>query len=179
MNVIGELCAAALAVDGSHYFNKCWGHAASFVTSPPFREDPETKTKLMEELAAGNLDLVSSDHCGYDAETRALGQNNFTLIPQGITGVQERLGVVYQKGVVESSLPMTKFVEVTSSKAAKLLNLFPQKGHIGEGSDADIVIWSKDAGSTPSTNKGGEFNNKTCVLLYKENILCFFFMKMQ
>ena len=112
----------------------------------------------MEELAAGNLDLVSSDHCGYDAETRALGQNNFTLIPQGVTGVQERLGVVYQKGVVESSLPMTKFVEVTSSKAAKLLNLFPQKGHIGEGSDADIVIWSKDAGSTPSTIKGGEFN---------------------
>ena len=142
MTVIGEPSAASLAGDGSHYFNKCWSHADAFVTSPPLRDDPLTKDKLDEALTDGTLDVVGSDHCTYDSITREQGKENFTAIPQGVNGIEERMAIVYERGVVEGKMLMTRFVEVTSAAAAKLLNLFPRKGCIGVGSDADIVIWN-------------------------------------
>jgi len=140
--IIGEPSAAALAVDGSHYSNKCWSHAASFVTSPPLRADPGTKDRLVEALKDGTLDMVGSDHCTYDSSTRAKGQGNFTAIPQGVNGIEERMAIVYERGVVEGKMEMTRYVEVTSSAAAKMLNLYPRKGCIAVGSDADIVVWN-------------------------------------
>jgi len=142
--IIGEPSAASLAVDGSHYYNKCWSHAASFITSPPIRDDPETKNNLMEALMEGTLDIVSSDHCTYDSDTRAQGQDNFTAIPQGVNGIEERMTIVFENGVNANKMEMTRFVEVTSSAAAKLLNIYPRKGCIAVGSDADIVIWNPD-----------------------------------
>ena len=142
LTVIGEPSAASLAVDGSHYFNKCWSHAASFITSPPLRDDPQTKDKLVEALMDGTLDIVGSDHCTYDSNVRAQGQGNFTEIPEGLNGIEERMAIVYERGVKAGKMEMTRFVEVTSSAAAKLLNLYPRKGCIAEGSDADIVIWN-------------------------------------
>jgi len=140
--VIGEPSAAVLGVNGSHYYNKCWAHAASFVTSPPLREDPSTMEEMAEAVMDGGLDIVGSGHCTYDLSTRAQGQTEFTAIPQGVNGVEERMGVVYERGVVEGKMPMTRYVEVTSSAAAKLLNVYPRKGCIAEGSDADIVVWN-------------------------------------
>ena len=105
----------------------------------------QTKDNLVKSLIEGSLDLVGSDHCTYDSSTRAQGQNNFTAIPQGVNGVEERMSVVYERGVVEGKMSMTRYVEVTSSKAAKLLNIYPRKGCIVVGSDADIVIWDPAA----------------------------------
>merc|ERR1719228_1267982 len=120
--VIGEPSAASLAVDGSHYYNKNWSHAASFITSPPLRDDPETKDILAAALIDGTLDMVGSDHCTYNMNTIAKGQDNFTTIPQGGHGIQERMAIVYQKGVATGKMEMTRFVEVTSAAAAKLLD---------------------------------------------------------
>merc|ERR1712013_704262 len=133
---------ADIPTDGSHYYNKCWAHAASFVTSPPLREDQSTMEEMVEAVMDGGLDIVGSGHCTYDLGTRAQGQTEFTAIPQGVNGVEERMGVVYERSVVEAKMPMTRYVEVTSSAAAKLLNVYPRKGCIAEGSDADIVIWN-------------------------------------
>ena len=67
--VYGEPTTASLAVDGSHYLNKCWGHAASFITSPPLRDDPDTKKELVDAVVDGTLDIVGSGHCTYDQRT--------------------------------------------------------------------------------------------------------------
>jgi len=148
--VFGEPAVASLAVDGSHYDNKCWNHAASFVTSPPLRHDPDTKEKLTKFLITGELDLVASDHCSYSSETRSVGSKCFTEIPEGITGIEERMSLVYELGVERRNMDMTKFVDITSTRAAKLLNCYPQKGCIAEGSDADIVIWNPNCLQTLS-----------------------------
>jgi len=150
LTVIGEPSAASLAVDGSHYYNKCWSHAASFITSPPLRDDPQTKDKLVEALMDGSLDIVGSDHCTYDSNIRAQGNGNFTGIAQGVNGIEERMAIVYECGVETGKMELTRFVEVTSSAAAKVLNLYPRKGCIAEGSDADIVIWNKNTHRTIS-----------------------------
>jgi dihydropyrimidinase len=158
--VYGEPSAAALAVDGSHYYNKCWGHAAAFVSSPPLRE-AGNKEQLVAALMDGGLDIVGSGHCTYDFNTRAQGKEDFTAIPQGVNGIEERMGVVYERGVVEGKMPMTRYVEVTSTAAAKLLNLYPQKGCIAEGSDADIVIWNTGTSNTitqKTHHQAGDFN---------------------
>jgi len=142
LTVIGEPSAATLAVDGSHCYNKCWSHAASFITSPPLRDDLQTKDELIEALIDGSLDIVGSGHCTYNSDIRAQGQANFTEIAKGVNGIEERMAIVYERGVVANKMEMTRFVEVTSSAAAKMLNLYPRKGCIAEGSDADIVIWN-------------------------------------
>ena len=146
--VYGEPSCAALCVDGSHYYNKCWSHAASFITSPPIRDDPGNKDGLVAALVEGILDIVGSGHCTYDMSSRAQGLNNFTAIPHGVNGVEERMSVVYERGVVEGKMPMTRFVEVTSSNAAKLHGLYPRKGCLAVGSDGDIVIWSPQSPHT-------------------------------
>ena len=150
LTVIGEPSVASLGVDGSHYFNKCWSHAASFVTSPPLRDDPQTKDNLVRSLIEGTLDIVGSDHCTYDSSTRSRGENNFTAIPQGVNGVEERMCVVYERGVVQGKMTMPRYVEMMSSMAAKLLNIYPKKGCIAVGSDADIVIWNTNSKYTVS-----------------------------
>jgi len=146
--VMAESSAASLAVDGSHYSNKCWSHAAAFVTSPPLRDDEGTREQLMTGLIESSIATVGSDHCPFDANTRAQGREDFTQIPNGVIGIEERMSVVYQKGVVESGMEMTRFVEVTSTAAAKLLNCYPRKGCIATGSDADLVIWNPDNSRT-------------------------------
>jgi len=141
LTVLGEARGAALALDGSHYLNQCWSHAAAFVTSPPLRDG--VAEELVGALKDGEgLDMVSSDHTGISQAQRAAGQENFTAIPQGITGAEERMGLVWSKAVEGEKMEPTRFVEVTSTAAAKMLNIFPRKGCIAEGSDADIVVWN-------------------------------------
>ena len=133
LTVLGEALAAALALDGSHYYNKCWSHAASFVTSPPLREGEGVAEELAGALRDGEgLDLVASEHCGVSLEERARGQADFTGIPEGVTGVEERMGVVWQQGVQGGKMEVTRFVEVTSTAAARMLNVYPRKGCIAE-----------------------------------------------
>jgi dihydropyrimidinase len=149
-NVYGEPLAAGLAVDGREYWNKDWRHAAGFVMSPPIREDPSTKDYLMESLKNHTMDCVGTDNCTFSANQKALGKDDFRSIPNGCNGIEDRMSIVWHKGVKGVDMTPSDFVRITSTKAAMLFNLYPRKGRIAEGCDADIVVWDGEATRTIS-----------------------------
>ncbi|XP_039231792.1 dihydropyrimidinase 1 isoform X2 [Drosophila yakuba] len=120
------------------------------ITSPPIRESAETPRQLMKSLAYDDLQLTGSDNCTFNKEHKALGKGDFTKIPNGVNGVEDRMSLVWEKGVHAGLLDPCRFVAVTSTNAAKIFNIYPQKGRIAVGSDADIVIWNPNATRTIS-----------------------------
>eukprot|EP00468_Gymnochlora_sp_CCMP2014_P004180 CAMPEP_0167747642 /NCGR_PEP_ID=MMETSP0110_2-20121227/4397_1 /TAXON_ID=629695 /ORGANISM="Gymnochlora sp., Strain CCMP2014" /LENGTH=506 /DNA_ID=CAMNT_0007632571 /DNA_START=104 /DNA_END=1624 /DNA_ORIENTATION=+ len=150
INVYGEPLAVAMACDGREYYDKDWRHAAGYVMSPPLREDPTTKDYLAKALKSNALDCVGTDNCTFDASQKAMGKDDFRKIPNGCNGIEDRMSVVWHKCVKGHDMTPSDFVRVTSTKAAQLFGMYPRKGHIGEGCDADIVIWDGDAKRTVS-----------------------------
>ncbi|EFA85501.1 dihydropyrimidinase [Heterostelium album PN500] len=148
--VFGEPIAAGLGVDGSHMFNCDWRHAAAFVMGPPLRPDPTTKDVLMDLLASGDLHCVGTDNCTFCEGQKAMGKDDFTKIPNGVNGIEDRMAIVWDKGVNSGKLTACDFVRVTSSTAAKIFNVYPRKGRIEIGADADIVLWDPKATKTIS-----------------------------
>jgi dihydropyrimidinase len=110
------------------------------VMSPPLRDKPNLSI-LWNALAAGAIDTVGTDHCPFDTEQKRLGEQAFTRIPNGIPGIEDRVNLLYTCGVARGKLDLNRFVDVASTKAAKLFGLFPRKGTIAAGSDADLVIY--------------------------------------
>lgn len=98
--VIGEPIAAGLAVCGDNVQHKCWRHAAAHVMSPPLRTDPSTPAYLMRLLGNGDLTCTGTDHCVFKADQKALGKDDFRKIPNGVNGVEDRMSVIWEKGVV-------------------------------------------------------------------------------
>jgi dihydropyrimidinase len=111
-----------------------------YVMSPPLR-DARNQTILWDALAGGAIDTVGTDHCPFDLEQKMLGKDAFTQIPNGIPGLEDRVNLLYTYGVARGRLDLHRFVEAASTKAAKLFGLFPRKGVIAPGSDADLVIY--------------------------------------
>jgi dihydropyrimidinase len=140
MRVFGEPLIQHLTLDESEYKNPDWDHAARRVMSPPFR-DRLHQDSLWAGLQAGSLQVVATDHCSFTTEQKRFGVGDFTKIPNGTGGLEDRLPVLWTRGVNTGRLTMNEFVAVTSTNIAKILNMYPKKGAIVEGADADIIVW--------------------------------------
>ena len=147
MRVYGEPLVQFLTLDESEYFSKDWNHAARRVMSPPFRSR-EHQEGLWNGLAAGSLQVVATDHAAFTTEQKRSGLDNFTLIPNGTGGLEERMAVLWTEGVDSGRLTPNEFVAVTSTNIAKILNIYPKKGALELGSDADIVVWDPKISKT-------------------------------
>jgi dihydropyrimidinase len=110
------------------------------VMSPPLRAK-HNQVALWNALADGSIDTVGTDHCPFDLEQKLLGKDSFVNIPNGIPGIEDRINLLYTYGVKRGRLSLDRFVDSASTRAAKLFGLFPRKGEIAVGSDADLVIY--------------------------------------
>ncbi len=158
--VYGEVLAGHLVIDDSVYRHPDFSVAAAHVMSPPFRA-PEHQAALWRGLQAGHLHTTATDHCTFCAAQKAAGRLDFSKIPNGTGGVEERLSVIWDAGVNTGRLTPSVFVAITSANAAKLFNLYPRKGCVAVGADADLVVWDPAASKTLSVatqHSKGDFN---------------------
>jgi len=158
--VFGEVLAGHLLIDDSVYRNPDWRYAAHHVMSPPFRSK-EHQDALWRGLAAGILQTTATDHCCFKTAQKAMGKDDFRQIPNGTGGVEDRMTVLWTHGVNTGRLTRSEFVKVTSTNAAQIFNIYPKKGAIAPGADADVVIWDPNATKTISAethNQNIDFN---------------------
>ncbi len=147
MRVYGEPLIQHLTLDESEYANADWDHAARRVMSPPFR-DKRHQDSLWAGLQAGSLQVVATDHCAFTTEQKRYGVGDFTKIPNGTGGLEDRMPMLWTYGVATGRITMNEFVAVTSTNIAKILNIYPKKGAILVGADADIVVWDPNREKT-------------------------------
>jgi dihydropyrimidinase len=156
--VYGEALAGHLVIDDSVYRSTDLEFARAHVMSPPFR-GRHHQDALWHGLQGGNLHTTATDHCTFCAEQKAAGRDDFTKIPNGCGGVEERMAVVWDAGVNTGRLTPSEFVRVTSTNAAQIFNMYPRKGVVAVGADADIVVWDPEGSRTISAatqfSKGG------------------------
>ncbi|KAJ8705249.1 hypothetical protein PYW07_011076 [Mythimna separata] len=116
--LFGETLAATVGTDGSHYRNSCFRHAAAHVLSPPLRPDPSTPQAMCEALADDHLQLIGSDNCTFHEKDKELGKDNFSKIPNGVNGVEDRMAILWQKAVNTGRTALS-----TKKKKLKVFNL--------------------------------------------------------
>lgn len=126
------------------------------VMSPPLREHSNQRV-LWDALAQGFIDAVGTDHCPFDISQKMLGKDAFTQIPNGIPGIEDRVNLLYTYGVKRGTLDLHRFVDAASTRAAKIFGLFPRKGTIAVGSDADLVIY--DPGYRGKISAASQYTN--------------------
>ena len=147
--VFGEVLAGHLLIDDSVYRHEDFDVAAAHVMSSPFRPKNHQRA-LWQGLQSGNLQTTATDHCCFCADQKAMGTDDFRKIPNGTGGVENRMEVLWHHGVSTGRLTMNEFVAVTSTNAAQIFNVYPRKGSISLGADADIVVWDPEATKTIS-----------------------------
>ncbi|KEQ06451.1 dihydropyrimidinase [Pseudorhizobium pelagicum] len=154
MRVYGEPLIQHLTLDESEYFDKDWDHSARRVMSPPFRSKTH-QDSLWAGLASGSLQVVATDHCAFTTDQKRTGVGDFRKIPNGTGGLEDRMPMLWTQGVATGRITMNEFVAVTSTNIAKILNVYPRKGAILVGADADIVVWdpSKEKTIAASTQQ--------------------------
>ena len=158
--VFGEVLAGHLLVDDSVYRHPDFSVAAAHVMSPPFRPKGHQEV-LWRGLQSGNLHTTATDHCTFCAAQKAAGKDDFSKIPNGCGGVEERMAVIWDAGVNTGRLTPSEFVAITSANTARLFNIYPQKGSVSVGADADLVLWDPQGSKTLSAktqHSKGDFN---------------------
>lgn len=136
----GEVLAQHLLIDDSVYRHPDWDQAAGYVMSPPFR-GKEHQAALWKGLQSGMLQTTATDHCCFCRDQKRAGREDFRKIPNGTSGVEDRMGVLWHHGVRTGKLTPSQFVAVTSTNTARIFNLAPRKGVLQPGADADVVVW--------------------------------------
>jgi len=145
-----ETCPQYLLLSLEDNMNHNSFEDAKYVFTPPLREK-KNQAKLWDGLKSDNLQVVSTDHCPFCfADQKSLGINDFTKIPNGGPGIENRLQLIHHHGVNSGKLTLNRFVEITSTAPARIFGMYPRKGTITPGSDADIVIWNPNADYTIS-----------------------------
>jgi dihydropyrimidinase len=135
----------------SSYTERSGVDGMKYVMSPPLR-DRRNHAKLWQALESGDIDTVATDHCPFDIAQKAFGASAFTQIPNGIPGVEDRVNLMYTYGVSRGTLRLQRFVDALSTRACKLFGLYPKKGAIAIGSDADMVIFDTSYRGTISAS---------------------------
>jgi dihydropyrimidinase len=144
-----ETCPQYLLLSLEDVQDKGW-EGAKYVFTPPLRER-KNQPKLWEGLRKDNLQVVSTDHCPFCFEDqKALGKDDFTKIPNGGPGIENRLQLLHHHGVGKGNFSLNRFVELVSTAPARIFGMYPKKGAIKAGSDADIVLWDPQAAHTIS-----------------------------
>jgi len=136
--VLVETCTQYLVLDASVYEQDFEG--AKWVMSPPLREKKD-QVALWSGINQGLIQVVGTDHCPFKWEQKLMGKNDFSKIPNGHPAIEHRMELLYSEGVNKGKISLNKFVEVSSTNAAKIFGMFPRKGTISIGADADIVIF--------------------------------------
>ena len=147
--VFGEVLAGHLLIDDSVYRHPDWNTAAAHVMSPPFRPKAHQES-LWRGLQAGMLQTTATDHCCFCLPQKQMGKDDFTLIPNGTGGIEDRMGLLWHHGVNMGRLTKNEFVAATSANAAKIFNIYPRKGSVSPGADADLVVWDPERERTIS-----------------------------
>lgn len=146
----GETCTQYLFIDETALDQPNF-EGGKYVYTPPPRPK-ENQEHLWHALATDMLSVVSTDHCPFNWDgQKSLGKDDFSLIPNGGPGIENRLHMLYHHGVGGGRFSMNRFVELTSTNVAKFFGLYPRKGTIAVGSDADIVVWDPEKKLTIST----------------------------
>jgi dihydropyrimidinase len=146
-SVFVETCIQYLILDASLYEQDFEG--AKWVMSPPLREKKDQET-LWAGLNQGLVKVVATDHCPFMWEQKLMGRNDFSKIPNGHPAIENRMELLFSEGVVKNRITLNKYVEVASTNAAKIFGMFPKKGTIAIGSDADILIFDPNEKHTLS-----------------------------
>ncbi|XP_027088966.1 dihydropyrimidinase [Coffea arabica] len=149
--VVGEPVASGLVLDDSGLWDPDFYTAAKFVMSPPIRAAGHGKA-LQAALSTGVLQLVGTDHCTFNSTQKAFGIDDFRKIPNGVNGIEERMHLVWDTMVASGKISVTDYVRITSTECARIFNIYPQKGAILPGSDADIIILNPNSSFQISSN---------------------------
>lgn len=137
--IMGETCPQYLLLSYENYEEEGF-NGAKYVMSPPLR-DKKNWEHIWKALSKDTLQVVATDHCPFFMEQKRMGIDSFNKIPNGAPGVELRMSLMYTYGVLEDRISLQRFVEVTSTNAAKIFGMYPQKGTIAVGSDADLIIF--------------------------------------
>lgn len=180
--VYAESLCGHLMLDESVYFVDEPEIAARYVMSPPYRSE-ENREAIWQGVADGAIQTIASDNCTFTQANRNRGLHNFTLIPNGSPGIEDRMRIIWDRGVQKGRLTPEQFVAATSTNAAKIFNIYPRKGCIAPGSDADIVLWSPNKKHTVSVKthkhaidysimEGTTFNGSPVMTILNGEIVC-------
>lgn len=174
-----ETCLQYLLLDKSLYESPDF-EGSKWVMSPPLRSLKDREA-LWNSINQNIVEVVATDHCPFCMDQKRMGKKDFSKIPNGIPGIEHRIELLYSEGVLKNKISLNKFVELTSTTAAKIFGIFPKKGTIAPGSDADIIVFDPNVTHTISAKthhmncdysafEGWKVNGKCKTVLLRGNI---------